>query len=194
MEDDSGSDVDCAMLDSSVDSEVVSCSVECTGACCDLEATVAAGNQNSSMYLIILKRNKGVRSASSVLIGTEDILGWYFVPLVLKLFVTSADTVLLKVASRINADEAFVLNGYNNWKKAHERFRRHASSSCHRESVIKFDQMRFPGVDTQLSKQLKSRQLQHRRMLMIQLHSLRFLLRQGLAVRGHNQEEGNFFS
>ncbi len=53
--------------------------------------------------------------------------------------------------------------------------------------------MWFPGVDTQLSKQLKSEQLQHHRMLMIQLHSLHFLLRQGLAVRGHDQEEGNLF-
>ncbi len=105
VEDDSGSDVDCAaMLDSSVDSEVVSCSVECTAACCDLEATVAAGLPYQSKLQHVLdhtKRNKGVRSTSSVLIGTEDILGWYFVPLVLKLFVTSADTVLLKVASRI---------------------------------------------------------------------------------------------
>ena len=42
-ENDSGSDIDCFMLDLSLDSEVLSCSVECTAACCGLEATVAAG-------------------------------------------------------------------------------------------------------------------------------------------------------
>ncbi len=35
---------------------------------------------------------------------------------------------------------------------------------------MKFDQMRFPGVDTQLSKQLKCEQLQHRRMLLMGRH------------------------
>ena len=55
---------------------------------------------------------------------------------------------------------------------------------------MKVEQMKQPGIDAQLSTQLKQSQQLHYSMLMIQLSSLRFLLRQGLAIRGH---EGNLF-
>ena len=58
---------------------------------------------------------------------------------------------------------------------------------------MKTEQMKKPGIDAQLSKQLKESQHLHRKMLMIQLSSLRYLLRQGLAIRGHDEIEGNLF-
>ena len=55
---------------------------------------------------------------------------------------------------------------------------------------MKIEQMKKTGIDAQLS---SLGQDLHRRMLMIQLSSLRFLLRQGLAIRGHDEIEGNLF-
>ena len=90
-------------------------------------------------------------------------------------------------------DSAFVSVGFDNWKKAHERFKQHAQSISHREAMMKIDSMKRPGIEAQLSSQLKQSQKTHQKMLKIQLSSLRFLLRQGLAIRGHEELEGNLF-
>ena len=44
-------------------------------------------------------------------------------------------------------DAAFVREGFDNWKRGHERFQRHAQSHSHRESVMKIAQMQQPGID-----------------------------------------------
>ena len=88
-------------------------------------------------------------------------------------------------------DSVFASTGFDNWKKAHERFKQHAHSTSHREAIMKIEQMKHPGVDAQLCTQLKQSQMVHRKMLLTQLSSLRFLLRQGLAIRGHDEVEGN---
>ena len=46
-------------------------------------------------------------------------------------------------------------------------------------------------IDAQLSSQVKQAQELHFKLLLVLLSSLRFLLRQGLAVRGHDEIEGN---
>ena len=67
-------------------------------------------------------------------------------------------------------DKAFVNTGFNNWKKAHERFKLHSKSNCHRESVIKISQIKSaPDIGAQLDKQLKENQQLHCRMLLKQL-------------------------
>ena len=76
-------------------------------------------------------------------------------------------------------------------KKAQERFKQHARSTSHREGVMKIEQMKQPGIDAQLSTQLKQSQMLHRKMLLTKLSSLRFLVRQGMAIRGHDEVEGN---
>lgn len=90
-------------------------------------------------------------------------------------------------------DSVFVSVGFDNWKKAHERFKKHAQSNSHREAMMKVEQMKQPGIDAQLSPQLKPSQQLHFSILMIQLSPLRFLLQQGLAIRGHDEIEGNLF-
>ena len=79
-------------------------------------------------------------------------------------------------------DSVFVSMGFDNWKKKHERFQRHAQSNSHREAVMKIQALQHPGIDAQLSSQLKQIQQLHCKMLQIQLSSLRFLLPQGLAI------------
>lgn len=58
-------------------------------------------------------------------------------------------------------------------------------------SQIVIESLQKPGIDAQLDEQLKQDQQLHRRMLLLQLSSLRYLLHQGLAIRGHEQIEGN---
>ena len=48
-------------------------------------------------------------------------------------------------------------------------------------------------VTAQLSNQVLRDQKRHRDFLMTHLSSLRYLMRQGLAVRGHREEEGNLY-
>ena len=89
------------------------------------------------------------------------------------------------------SDSAFVSLGYDNWKRALERFQRHADCLSHKEAAKKVMQIQRPGIDCLLDGQcLKSQQL-HRRMLYTVLSSLRFLVRQGLAIRGHDEMESN---
>ena len=87
-------------------------------------------------------------------------------------------------------EDAFISNGFDNWKKAHERFTQHTQSDLHKESILKVELLKQDSVST-LNKQAMVEQKQHRDQLLRQLSSLRFLLRQGLAVRGHEDLEGN---
>ena len=88
-------------------------------------------------------------------------------------------------------DNGFVLDGFQNWKKGHEQLERHQKSECHREAVLKLQSMQGPSVITQLDSATKRIQATRRSMLLKQLSSLQFLLRQGQSIRGHTEVEGN---
>lgn len=87
--------------------------------------------------------------------------------------------------------DTFLTTGFNNWKKATEYFLQHEKSVIHRESVLKLELMKQPTITAQLSSQAKREQKENRDMLLKQLSSLRYLARQGLAIRGHSENEGN---
>ena len=93
---------------------------------------------------------------------------------------------------------SFVTDGFCNWKKALEKMDEHENSDRHKESILK--QAAYSSavdVGTQLSMQLSKDQKNHRSMLLKVISSIRFLARQGLALRGHiedvNKLEGNFY-
>ena len=88
-------------------------------------------------------------------------------------------------------EDAFIVNGFNNWKKARERFGRHQLGECHKEVQIKLRNLQAPSVAAPLVSQAQSAQSENRLMLLRQLSSLKFLLRQGMAIRGHKEGEGN---
>ena len=90
-----------------------------------------------------------------------------------------------------NADTAFVSSGYSNWKKALQRFEQHAISKAHKEVVLKIVFLDQPSVTTMLHTQHERDQEIRRKMFMVVLSSLRYLLRQGQALRGHEEMEGN---
>lgn len=89
-------------------------------------------------------------------------------------------------------DEAFTTWGFNNWKKSLEKFRKHEASEAHKEAVMKLSFKKTAQVvDVMISSQLANLQATRRAGLLKQITSLRFLLRQGLAIRGHSEDEGN---
>ena len=88
-------------------------------------------------------------------------------------------------------ENAFMVDGFNNWKKATERFERHQLSECHKEAQLKLTSLVGPSIIAQLNDQASKTQAENRTMLLKQLSSLSFLLRQGLAIRGHTEVEGN---
>lgn len=90
-------------------------------------------------------------------------------------------------------DSTFVTKGFDNWKKAKERFSAHEKTQIHNEAYLKCNSLQHSSVATQLASQMMSDQQQRREMLVKELSSLKFLMRQGLALRGHKEEEGNLY-
>lgn len=81
--------------------------------------------------------------------------------------------------------------GFNNWKKSIEKFKEHEKSQMHIESCFKLNTLHKPSMATQLSAQILQQQCFHREMLLKVLSILRYLVRQGLAIRGHHDDDGN---
>lgn len=80
--------------------------------------------------------------------------------------------------------DLFVQSGFKNWKKALQRFKEHEASHAHRESTQKLRLVRQPSVANQLSTQLQTTQAMHRDLIEKELSSIRYLVRQGMALRG----------
>ena len=89
-----------------------------------------------------------------------------------------------------NADEAFISKGFSNWKDATVKFVQHASSNCHKESILKMVTMPTSSrnVAESLSAQLAKEKFERRQCFLKNLSNIRFLGRQGLALRGHGDE------
>ncbi|CAF4270051.1 unnamed protein product [Rotaria sp. Silwood2] len=89
------------------------------------------------------------------------------------------------------SDYSFTVRGFNCWKNALAKFERHENSQCHTDCIYLVKQQCKPSVAAQISLVHQNQQAQRRKMLLVQLKSIKFLLRQGLALRGHTEEEGN---
>ena len=88
---------------------------------------------------------------------------------------------------------AFFVEGFQNWKKAVERFQVHEGAECHREAKLKLCLSKAPTIAEQLNVQAAKTKAENRRMLLKLISSLKYLLRQGLAIRGHCESEGNLY-
>ena len=91
----------------------------------------------------------------------------------------------------IKPDAAFTTRGFENMKKATERFLSHDGSAPHNEAKMKWELIFRPTIVQQLSVESIKVQTQRRMGLLKQLGAMKFLLRQGLSLRGHNEHEGN---
>ena len=84
-----------------------------------------------------------------------------------------------------NGSPAFTSNGFNNWKKGVQKFNSHKTSHAHREAHMKMVTLSQPVLPERFRAQIRCAQEGRRKALLIQLSCLRYLLRQGLALRGH---------
>lgn len=88
-----------------------------------------------------------------------------------------------------------VSKGFCNWKNATAQFQKHLQSSCHREAVEVV--ITLPATTKDIGEQLVQQHAKdkerNRKMLLKIMSSIRYLARQGLALRGDGDEEdGNF--
>ena len=92
------------------------------------------------------------------------------------------------------ADPSFTQRGFAYWKDATIAFKKHASSDCHKEAVeVSIVLPRScPDVGEMLSSQHSQQKKVNRECLLKIIANLKFLARQGLALRGDNDVDSNF--
>lgn len=95
---------------------------------------------------------------------------------------------LQDIAKRM--EPAFAITGFHNWKHATQAFRKHETSQPHKVAVMRHAHEKKP-VIAQVSAQCAKEQVKARQCLMTILRCVRYLGRQGLAIRGHDSDEGN---
>ena len=91
------------------------------------------------------------------------------------------------------AENTFSTGGFNNWRKALKKFASHEASDAHREAVMKWKIIQQPSIDVQFNSQMSTLRASCRQGLLKQLRALQYLLRQGIAIRGHTEVEGNLY-
>ena len=91
------------------------------------------------------------------------------------------------------SEDTFTSKGFSNWKKALEKFRAHEKCVAHRLSK---ENLCFAttskSVDVHLNRQLEAEQKRAHKCLMKVISSLKYLAEQGLAIRGKENNDGNF--
>ena len=94
-----------------------------------------------------------------------------------------------------NAEPSFISSGYSNWKDVTVAFKKHQLSACHHKAVDVM--ITIPSTTKDIGEQLsqihRQEKATNRRMFLKILSSIRYLARQGLALRGDGDEQdGNF--
>ena len=100
-----------------------------------------------------------------------------------------------KLLSSTRRDPSFITKGFVFWKEATSSFTKHAASACHREAVASIEKfpIQFGVVGELLNSRLQKEKSLNRDMLRI-VQNLRFLARQGLALRGNGSGLDSNFS
>ncbi|XP_062585373.1 zinc finger MYM-type protein 1-like [Saccostrea cucullata] len=96
--------------------------------------------------------------------------------------------------SNFKADGSFISTGFCNWKDATSKFRKHQDSDCHKEAVER--KVKLPretkDIGEVLSAAHSEEKAHNRQQLLTILRNIRFLVRQGLPLRGHDNDQSNF--
>ena len=89
------------------------------------------------------------------------------------------------------AENAFIIDGFNNWKDATRVYSKHEASYFHKQA---FDSLKVRAdVGEMLSSQYAQEKRTNRKYLMQVLSSVRYLAWQGLAMRGDKHETNSNF-
>ena len=99
-----------------------------------------------------------------------------------------------KLQSERNKEDAFFKTGFRNWKKALCIFKDHQNSKCHTAALAYETTVPCCGNVREMSNQaVKDYMEQNRRCLLKIIECLQFLGRQGLALRGDDNDENSNF-
>ena len=100
-----------------------------------------------------------------------------------------------KFLASTKREPAFISRGFTYWKEGTSAFKKHAATECHREAVQAL--IVLPrctrDVGELQSAEHAAEKVRNRRMFMILLSNIRFLARQGLALRGDGDESSSNF-
>lgn len=100
------------------------------------------------------------------------------------------ETKQLKSSKR---EDSFITRGFCNWKNATAGFRKHEDSDCHKEALdIHSLPHQCEDIALTMQRSLTDERRANRTMLYLIIRSIKYLARQGLALRGHSSDEGNF--
>lgn len=92
----------------------------------------------------------------------------------------------------LKTEPAFIDQGFNNWKKAHERFNSHQKSQQHLTAAVKLSESKSSNIATSLTEASKKALCENRLVLRAIFTSLQYLAKQGLPIQGADDSKGNF--
>ena len=110
---------------------------------------------------------------------------------------TCATASILGLLHSVRCSEpCFIRTGFRKWKKAvggGGRFGKHQASVCHKTATLALQNLQTAkNVSTLLSEQLSKNQRSAQKCLRLIFTTVGYLARQGVALRGHDESEGNF--
>lgn len=100
-----------------------------------------------------------------------------------------------KFLASTKRDVAFLTKGFTYWKEATSSFTKHQASSCHKEAIVAIEVLpeQVKDVGEMLSQHHQQQKSVNRVMFLRILENIRFLARQGLALRGHGDDSDSNF-
>ena len=88
-----------------------------------------------------------------------------------------------------NCEDAFTRKGFDNWKKADEKFGKHEKSQHHREAFFKFQALQQPSISAQMNLRHADDQRNPREALLKQLSCLNYPVKQETGIGGYEDDE-----
>ena len=100
-----------------------------------------------------------------------------------------------KFLSSTRRDPCFISKGFTYWKEGISAFKKHTASACHWEAVTAIRRLPNECADVaeSLNTEHQKEKAVNRKMFLIILQCLRYLARQGLAIRGHDDDHNSNF-
>ena len=162
-------------------------SSECTALCCQ-NTTQSFQPKDKQILLTLSYKKRNFQSKWYVTFPWLTVCTT--IKKVLCLYCRYASQHSLLTFSKMG-ESAFTETGFRNWRKAVEKFKCHECSHVHREAQIKWTARGQATIESRLQSQLAQSQLTRRQGLLAQIRAIVFLCRQGIALRGNTEKEGN---
>ncbi|XP_071478874.1 zinc finger MYM-type protein 1-like [Diadema antillarum] len=108
---------------------------------------------------------------------------------------TCRQAKLRNVPSSGKCEESFSKTGFTNWKNASPKFLKHEKSESHRLLSYKMSKLwQGENVAQRLDTRAQEESKQNTQYLLTIITSLKYLAKQGLAIRGHTDQNSNFMT